>query len=110
MNPNDTTPIYANTAANVARDFTALGRDGWKVTAPRALPEQGRDGERVIVRVEQGSACIKVTFELIEDPQWVIDIDIGGLPSKWDSDEVAVYTNAIGIAQRVAYLLQRHFA
>ena len=110
MNTNDNTPIYANTAANVARDFTALSRDGWKVSAPRALPEEGRDGERVIVRIEQGSAVIRVTFELVEDPQWTITIDIGGLPLKWDSDEVATYTNAIGIAQRVAYLLQRHFA
>lgn len=110
MNTNDTTAIYANTAANVARDFTRLSCDGWKVSAPRALPEEGRDGERVIVRIEQGSACIKVTFELVEDPQWTITIDIGGLPTKWDSDEVATYTNAIGIAQRVSYLLQRHFA
>lgn len=110
MNTNDTTAIYARTAANVARDFTRLSCDGWKVSAPRALPEEGRDGERVIVRIEQGSAVIRVTFELVEDPQWTITIDIGGLPSKWDSDEVETYTNAIGIAQRVSYLLQRHFA
>ena len=110
MNTNDTTAIYANNAAKVAPEFIALSRDGWKVTAPRALPEQGFDGERVFVRVEQGSARITVTFELVDDPQWVITIDIGGLPSKWDSDDVSDYTNAIGIANRVARLLQRNFA
>lgn len=110
MNTNDTTAIYAAAASQYAPEFIALSRDGWRVTAPRALPEHGRDGERVIVRIEQGSACIKVTFELVDDPQWTTTIDIGGLPSKWDSEEVATYTTAIYIANRVADLLENCFA
>lgn len=110
MYTNDTTAIYANNAAKVAPEFIALSRDGWRVTAPRALPEQGLDGERVIVRVEQGAARVTVTFELVDDPQWTTTIDIGGLPSKWDSDEVSFYTTAITIAKRVGHLLEHHFA
>lgn len=113
MNNNDTVSIYANTVTKVAREFTRLSCEcghGWRVTTPRALPATNCDGERVIVRIEQGSARVVVTFELVEDPQWTITIDIGGLPSKWDSDEVETYTTAISIANRVARLLQHHFA
>ena len=110
MNTNDTTAIYAATAATVAFEFTLLSRDGWRVTAPRALPANDFDGERVIVRIEQGAARVTVTFELVEDPQWTITIDIGGLPSKWDSDEVGFYMIPLTIAKQVARRLEGHFA
>lgn len=110
MNTNDTVSIYANAVTKVAPEFTALSRDGWRVTTPRALPATNCDGERVIVRIEQGSARVVVTFELVEEPLWTITIDITHLPTKWRFDEVSDYTTALNIAQRVARLLQHHFA
>jgi hypothetical protein len=104
------TTDYTNLAAEIAPEITALGRDQWKVTAPRALPETDRDGARVIVHIEQGSARVTVLWELVEAPQWDLTINISGLPSKWDAEEVADYATAIKIADRVARLLQHHLA
>lgn len=104
------TTDYTDIAATIAPEIIALGRDNWKVTAPRALPEQGMDGPRVIVRVEQGSARVTVTFELVDDPQWDCTIDISGLPTKIDASEMSEYANAIAIASKVARRLQHHLA
>ena len=106
MQTND----YTHLAAEIAPEITALGRDHWKVTAPRALPETDRDGARVIVHIDKGSARVTVLWELVEAPQWMLTVDISGLPTKWDSEEVADYTTAIRIADRVAGLLEHHLA
>lgn len=101
---------YTDIAAKITPAITALSFGGWTVTKPRAKPETDSAGPLVIVYIEQGSARVTVRWELVEDPQWDLTIDIAGLPSKWDEDEVADYALAINIAHNVARLLKHHLA
>ena len=101
---------YADIVAKITPEITALGSGGWKVTNPRAFAETGKTGPSVIVRVEKGSARINILWELVEDPQWDLTININGLPTKWDLDDVGDYALAICIAHNVARRLQHHLA
>jgi len=101
---------YTVIAAKISPEITALGFGGWNVSAPRALPETSTAGPSVIVRVEAGSARITVRWELVDEPQYALTINIGGIPSTWDEDEVADYALAISIAHNVASLLKHHLA
>lgn len=101
---------YADIAAKITPAITALSIGGWSVSPPRAVPATTTDGPKVIVRIDAGSARITVTFELVEDPQWDLTVNIAGLPTKWNDEEVEDYLLAIKIAHRVANALKHHLA
>ena len=101
---------YADIVAKITPAITNLSIGGWTVCPPRAVPETGSEGPKVIVRIDAGSARITVLWELVDAPQWDLTVNIAGLPSKWDEEEVEDYLLAIKIAHRVANALKHYLA